>query len=212
MGRPEGRGSQVNFCETGMACPPVSWGGECPGAALGSLLDPLALGGCWALSILKYHPLCSGSSRLAVYKGIRCQWEVSVGWDRGGGLPGGNKLGKSGRLFLAAWPGNCLWVSPDLALPRCKLLAVNSVNSRVSTAKTVSSPWVPVPPLRGGHSNSPDGKVVCLWKQMSIESPERERWEPRGYFEDMASFSCPFILFTARFCGHLSSSPYFLLL
>lgn len=160
---------------------------------------------------------CPGSSRLQFTKGSDAsEGSESSPWggtEDGAPLspPGGSNLGKWGRLFLAAWPGNCLWVAPGLALPRCKLLAVNPVNSRVS----VCCKWlcllssVPAPPSEGDGRVSPDGKVVCLWKQMNIENLERERWEPRGYFKDMASFSCPLILFTARFRGHLSLSSFF---
>lgn len=99
-------------------------------------------------------------------------------------LPAGSALGQPGALRSAAWPGNCLWCAPGLALPRRKLLAVNSVNSPCQLQITVFPlRRYPYPPPRG-RSNFADGKVVCLWKQMNVENPERERWEPRGYFEE----------------------------
>lgn len=133
------QGQQVNLAEVGMAQDVtqalVSWGWGCTGAAPGTLLDPLALGGWWGLSKHREAP--------SLFVVLAAGWQFTKGSDASerspwGGTeeeaflsppPLGSKLGKPGRLFLAAWPGNCLWVMPDSVLLRFKLLAVDSVNS-----------------------------------------------------------------------------------
>lgn len=55
-------------------------------------------------------PFCHGSSGLAVYKAIRCQWKVSLGWDQGGGSSFTSSV-------VTSWEnqGCCSW-QPDLVI------------------------------------------------------------------------------------------------